>query len=406
MSQVSPIPKAYADPTIEPRLVMGDGPLSLEQERALGTYSAVDMTVLIDELEAAGLRGRGGAGFPAHVKWRTVAAASGPKVIVGNGEEGEPSSFKDRWLLVNRPHAVLDGLLIAADAVGAERIVLYVSHADAIASARRAVAELVAADCHARASTITIFEVAPTYVAGEESAACRAISGGPALPLAKPPRVFEAGVDGLPTLVANVETLAMAAWIARKGAIAYRKYGTDTSPGTALITLNGDCSKPGVFEVAYGTALSDAYARLAGGLDGPIVAILAGGWFGGVLPGSLIDIPMSFEDLRDQKSGFGCGSFTALTAASRPIKIVAEIAAWYARETAGQCGVCVKGTQAISGALAEVEAGTSTDATLTNLRRWGSSLGGRGACSFLDGAATLARTAVEALAESSMEVAR
>lgn len=406
MSAGAEIPSGYADPAIEPRLIVGDGPFGLEAECALGTYDPIDVNLLIDELEAAELRGRGGAGFPAHIKWRAVASAQGTKVVVGNGEEGEPASFKDRWLLTNRPHAVLDGLLMAAEAVGAGRIVLYVSHAEAIASVRWAVAELIEADLNERASAIEIFEVAPTYVAGEESAACRAINGGPALPLAKPPRVFEAGVDGRPTLVANVETLAMAAWIARNGAIAYRKYGTETSPGTALITLNGDCFKPGVFEVAYGTQLSDAYARLAGGLKGPIVAILAGGWFGGVLPGSLIDIPLSYEGLRDQKSGFGCGSFTALNAASRPIKVVADIAAWYAHETAGQCGVCIKGTQAISGAFAEVEAGTSTDATVTNLRRWGSSLGGRGACSFLDGAATLARSAVEALIENSMEIAR
>ena len=386
---------ARAYPGIEPRLMIDEtvrGPLSLGSELRLGTYSPVDTRGLIEKIEQAGLRGRGGAGFPAHIKWRAVTSPTSDTVIVANGEEGEPASLKDQWLLRHRPHLVLNGLLIAARTCNARRMIVYLSHEETVQSVKEALAELLESEADPNATKIELHVVTPTYVAGEETSACRSINGGPALPTAKPPRPSAVGVDGRPTLVSNVETLAHAAWIARRGSHAYRSCGTAASPGTTLITLTGDCGRSGVFEVPYGITLSEVFESLAGGVSGPLKALLAGGWFGGILPPKAIDLPITFEAWREAGSGLGCASFTALAGASDPIRVIAQIGEWYAHETAAQCGICVKGTKSIAEALQRLSDGATDAQTLSNLHRWGTSLRGRGACALLDGAANLART--------------
>jgi NADH:ubiquinone oxidoreductase subunit F (NADH-binding) len=377
-------------------------PLGLAAERLQGTYSQVEAGGLIDAIARAGLRGRGGAGFPAHIKWRAVAAAASGAVVVANGEEGEPASLKDRWLLTYRPHLVLEGLLLAGRACGAARMIVYLSHEETIHSVKKALSEVLESEIDPCATKIEVHVVAPTYVAGEETSACRSINGGPALPTAKPPRPSDAGVDGLPTLVSNVETLAQAAWISRHGAIAYRQYGSSASPGTTLITLTGDCGRAGVFEVPYGVRLTEAFSLLAGGFRGEVKAVLAGGWFGGVLPASSIELPITFEAWREAGSGLGCGTFTALGGASDPMRIVAQIGRWYARESAAQCGICVKGTKAIAEALQRLSVGKADQQTLSNLNKWGASLRGRGACALLDGATNLARSAYDNFVSTSL----
>ncbi|MGW9133941.1 NADH-ubiquinone oxidoreductase-F iron-sulfur binding region domain-containing protein [Streptomyces sp. NPDC055681] len=380
------VPSAGHAPGIEPRLAV-DRPLDLVAERERGTYQSPACADVIAELEAAGLRGRGGAGFPAHIKWRDVAKADGPRVVVANGEEGEPSSYKDRWLLTHRPHLVLDGLLLAARTVGADRAVVYLSHPETETAVRAAIAELGST----AGVRLEVHVVAPTYVAGEETAVCRSISGGPALPTARPPRVGEKGVDGLPTLVSNAETLAHAAWIARHGASAYRAHGTTESPGTTLVTLSGACARPGVYEVPYGLTVAELFG-LAGGFTSAPAGFLMGGWFGGLLGPSHAATVCTYEAVRAAGSGLGCAAITALDADREPLAVAAEVSAWYAAESAQQCGVCVKGTASIRDAFASLDAGTATARDRDNLARWGQTLPGRGACSFLDGAATWART--------------
>ncbi|WAP54767.1 NADH-ubiquinone oxidoreductase-F iron-sulfur binding region domain-containing protein [Streptomyces sp. S465] len=379
-------------PGIEPRLAV-DRPLDLGSERERSTYGPPTCPDVIAELQAAGLRGRGGAGFPAHVKWRGVAEAAGPRVVVANGEEGEPSSHKDRWLLTHRPHLVLDGLLIAARTVGADRAVVYLSHPETETAVRAAIAELEADDPAALPAGVRldVHVVEPTYVAGDETAVCRSISGGPALPTARPPRVGEKGVDGLPTLVSNVETLAHAAWIARHGAAAYRAHGSTDSPGTTLVTLSGACARPGVYEVPYGLTVAELF-DLAGGFTSPPTGFLMGGWFGGLLGPAHATTVCTYEDVRGAGSGLGCAAITALGSHEDPIAVAAEVSAWYAAQSAQQCGVCVKGTASIRDAFASLNAGTATERDRDNLARWGQTLPGRGACAFLDGAATWART--------------
>lgn len=374
----------------EARLVQGSGPSTLAQELDRG-YLASRGIDLMAALEPAGLRGRGGAGFPTHVKWRAVANADGATVVVANGHEGEPASAKDRWLLLNRPFLVLDGLLLAAVAVGASRAIVYVSRNDTAAAASAAVAQARASGLVPGGISLEVFRVSGGYVAGEESAVCRAINGGPALPTAKPPRPFEVGVDGRPTLVNNVETLAQAAWIAAHGADTFRAAGTSSSPGTALFTLNSPGGAGLVVEAGLGASVGTLFAEVGHQLA-PSDRLLMGGWFGGVLRESAADLMCCYDAMTKAGSGLGCASITALRH-DEVLPGVAELADWYAHESARQCGVCKNGTQAISQTLQRVAAGDLDPEHAEKLSRWGTSLPRRGACALLDGAAALARSA-------------
>lgn len=385
-------------PGLTPRLMVSEaraGYLDYESECGLGTYqSRIQGVGLLEEIDLSGLRGRGGAAFPAGIKWKAVAAQSGKKVVVANGEEGEPASFKDQWLLTHRPHLVIDGLLLAAEACGADRAVLYLSHEDTRESVQRALTELAHTDILKPSISVEIFMVAPTYVAGEETSAVRAISGGPALPLAKPPRPFEKGVDDLPTLVANVETLAHAAWISRHGAVAFREQGTEDSPGTALMTLSGACNRPGVYEVPFGVSIRSVVDTVGGGFSSEPRGLAIGGWFGGLSGPSGLDLLCEFDSCKAAGNGWGCGAITILGQHDDPVQFAAGLAAWYERESARQCGVCIKGTAAIAQTLKSLGEHRATLADKDNLVRWGQMLPGRGACAFLDGAAALSRTVV------------
>ena len=233
---------------------------------------------LIAALEASGVLGRGGAGFPVGRKWRRIAERPGGRaVVVANGAEGEPGSAKDRVLMAYRPHLVLDGALLAAEAIDADEIVLYVGreHETALASMRRAVADR-------RGETrrsIKVVEAPIGYVAGEASAAVHYLNNRDARPTTTPPRVSERGVKGRPTLVQNVESLAYAALIARFGPEWYRAMGRSATRGTALITITGAARDEGVREIEIGTTVGEV-AAAAGTNRADVRATLLGGYFG------------------------------------------------------------------------------------------------------------------------------
>src|SRR5215207_11313266 len=245
-------------PGIEPRLLrQGDENFALCREQ--GGYRPLDdADHLLGEVDLSGLLGRGGAAFPLAVKMRAVrdnGRRCGGAVVVANGEEGEPASIKDRWLLRHRPHLVLDGLRLAAQMVGAARAHVYVSDRQAAEAIETALTEVDAAVLEGLA--ISVVTVEPGYVAGEETAAVRVLNGGPAKPTDKPPRPLEEGVAGLPTLVSNVETLANLPFILGHGSDAYRAQGTSASPGTFLATVTGGGRPPALYELPHGTAVSE-----------------------------------------------------------------------------------------------------------------------------------------------------
>ena len=376
-------------PGLKPRLLRAD-PETLADYRNSGGYADLaDPQSLLEQVRQAGLQGRGGAAFPMAVKLSTVRSAheSGrDTVVVANGEEGEPASVKDRWLLSNRPHLVLDGLRLAAHIVGARHAHVYVSDPAAAAAIRAALAEVGVEGLGGL--TLSVHKVEPGYVAGEESAAVQAINGGPAKPTDKPPRVFQEGVGGLPTLVSNVETLANLPYIQRHGAVEYRTQGTQDSPGTFLATITGGGRPAGLYELPFGTPVSELLA-LHGISPETVRGALMGGYFAGLLDADVRTVTLDHETLRNIGSGLGCGA-VALITTECPVAVAAAVLAYFDRENAGQCGSCFNGTAAMAAAAAALRDGTATSDDLARLQRWSVVLKGRGACATLDAATNIA----------------
>src|SRR6202034_141207 len=352
------------------------------------TLAAAD--TLLDEVERSGLLGRGGAGFPLAVKLRTVRdnglRSSVDTVVVANGEEGEPASIKDRWLLRNRPHLILDGLRLAAAIVAADRAHVYVSDPESARSVETALSELGAGALGA--INVAVRVVDPGYVAGEDTAAVRALNGGPVKPTDKPPRPFEEGVDGLPTLVSNVETLASLPYLQRHGSAEFRSLGTSQSPGSFLVTVTGAGRAPGLYEIPHGLPFPELLA-LHGVSPDQVQGVLMGGYFAGLLDRGVLDATLDHETLRGLGSGLGNGAIAVITDEC-PLAVAASVLAYFDRENAGQCGSCFNGTAAMAAVAGALRDGVATAEDLARLRRWSVVLRGRGACATLDAATNVA----------------
>jgi NADH:ubiquinone oxidoreductase subunit F (NADH-binding) len=340
---------------------------------------------LIDDVGRAGLRGRGGARFPAARKLQAVAARRRPVVVV-NGCEGEPASQKDKVLMTQAPHLVLDGAALAAEAVGTREVILCVerNRPTVVAALESAIAERVATGLDR--VRFGIRQAPNRYVAGEESALIHWLNGGEAKPTLVPPRPFERGVDRRPTLVNNVETLAQMALIARYGAEWFRSVGTPDDPGTFLVTVSGAVARPGVYEVVGGTSLVSVIDG-AGGTMAQIQALLIGGYFGTWIPA-----PVAQHEALDAPSldwagaSLGCGVIAALPYAACGLVESARVTSWLAGQNAGQCGPCVNGLGAIAAGMARLVDGRDRDDTYRGLEQLMELVSGRGACRHPDGA--------------------
>jgi NADH:ubiquinone oxidoreductase subunit F (NADH-binding) len=353
---------------------------------------------IIEVIDASGLTGRGGAAFPVARKLRAVAAGRAPAVAVANAAEGEPAAFKDKTLLACNPHLVLDGLTLAARAVGADHAYLYV-HDDKrlVDVVRRAVLER-------RATMIdrpsTEFVVAPDrFISGEESAVVSVIEGRGPLPRAKPPRVFECGVYGRPTLVQNAETLAHIGLIARHGASWFRGLGTATEPGTMLCSVSGAVHRPSVVEAPIGIPIREVF-EVAGGLTEPVQAVLFGGYHGGWLRAAdVVPLALSNAELRPRGAALGAGVLVALPASVCGLAEAARVMLYLAEESAGQCGPCVHGLPRLAemfdrvalphGARRGQRASREIDRAIELLN-------GRGACNHPDGGVRFAISSLQA----------
>ena len=362
-------------------------------------------SALVDEIEASGLLGRGGAGFPVGRKWRALARRErGRAVVVVNGAEGEPASFKDRILMAHRPHLVVDGAILAADAIGADEVIVYVGeeHVAAAAAIRRAVDER----RNELRRPIRILEAPISYVAGEASAAVNFINTGDARPTSSPPRVSERGVDGAPTLVQNVESLAYVALIARYGEGWYRSAGRSTARGTALVTVTGAASVQGVREIELGTTVGELAVSAGAGSSG-VQAVVLGGYFGTWAPvDDVWDLPLDPTAMRARDLTFGCGIVGLLPMDVCGVNATADIMAFLAAETAGQCGPCVHGLRSIGDATRRVADGRAGSDEVSDIERWTSLVKGRGACHHPDGAAQLMTSALNVFGDEFIHHAR
>lgn len=387
-------------PAVGTRLMAGPGQATGyeridDHHRRLGPRPAGGKT-LFEVLAQSGLRGRGGAWFSTWRKWAAVGRSSdGHSVVVINASEGEPLSSKDRTLLMLRPHLVLDGAVLAADTLGADDIVLYLSKGS------KATEQAVQGALKERGRAglpepqIRIVRTAHRYIAGESSAAANRISGGPSKPKFSLQRSAEKGVDDRPTLVQNAETLAHVAMIARYGSDWFRRLGTQSSPGTTLMTLSGNVRKPGVYEVDLGARLGNVL-EAAGGTVTPAEGALLGGYFGTWLPATLLhDLPLDVDQLRSAHgASLGCGVLAVLPQGGCAVVEAARIFSYLAAENAGQCGPCVNGLAAIAEAMNRIAVSDSVPSDLDRVQRWIGMVRGRGACHHPDGAVGLLSSAL------------
>lgn len=352
--------------------VAGGGGEGLHSAQRRGSAETIDL------LDASGLRGRGGAGFPTGRKWRTVVENRSeeiPTVVVVNGAEGEPGTFKDRQILRFNPYGVIEGALIAATAVDASDVVIAVKASFVREKAQLAEAIDAANDAGWTDGIVMhVVEGPSTYLFGEETAMLEVIEGRPSFPRVSPPyrrglqpeqpgtghsaagihMATPGGSDEAPTLIDNVETLAHVALISRNGAEWFRSVGTDSSPGTVVCTISGATARHGVGEFEMGTSLREVIAALGGGArpGRAIVGVLPGvsnPWLGG----SDLDTPLTYEDMAAAGSGLGSAGFIVLDDATDLRLIAGDVARFLAIESCGQCERCKSDGLSVAGILAE-----------------------------------------------------
>ncbi|HUZ28326.1 MAG TPA: NADH-ubiquinone oxidoreductase-F iron-sulfur binding region domain-containing protein [Solirubrobacteraceae bacterium] len=372
-----------------PRLLAGlddsGAPMTLAQHAAVhGTLPPVHPHELMEAVQTSGLRGRGGADFPTARKLQAVAGRRGVSAVVVNGSETEPASQKDRLLLSRLPHLVLDGAVLAADAVGAREVIVQIG--DAARGSLDALQGAVAMRPDDPVS-VQIVTAPQGYVAGEESAVVNYLNRGVLLPTFVPPRPFERGYRGRPTLIQNPETLAQVALVARFGERWYRELGTAADPGSALVTVSGAVEVPGVYELAFGTRLDDLL-EAAGGPTESLRALLVGGYFGTwVDAGAAHALRLAREDLRGVGAALGSGVIIALGQSSCGLHESARVIDYLAGQSVRQCGPCTHGLRAIADSTGALASGTAQAGEHERLLRWAAEVRGRGACHHPDGAA-------------------
>lgn len=370
-----------------------------------GLWAALDRDPadVVEEIARAGLRGRGGAGFPTGVKWRSVVQAGVdtdcPVYLVCNGAEGEPGTYKDRSLITHNPYQLLEGILIALHAMGGEAAFIGIKArfttererlADAMAQMRTAGWEGI--------DRIQVVAGPDEYLFGEEKAMLEVIEGKLPLPRILPP--FMTGLFATmerpnPTAANNVETLSHVPHILAKGADWFRARGTEETPGTMLFTVIGDVARPGVYELAMGTSLRTLVVDIAGATD--IKAIYSGVSNAVILP-HVLDLPMDFESFKEAGTGLGSGGFIVYDSSHCMVKVAATMAQFLAIESCGQCLACKLGTTEIAARLTSIDRGQGTSTDIEQVRRRTTSVTDLARCGLPVGAQVL-RATVEAFAE-------
>jgi NADH:ubiquinone oxidoreductase subunit F (NADH-binding)/NADH:ubiquinone oxidoreductase subunit E len=356
-------------------------PESLDDALVAGTYRALAQALddspdrVVEQVKASGLQGRGGAFFPAAIKWEACRQTRGePKYLVMNGEEGEPGIFKDRHLMEGDPHQILEGALLAAYAAGATRLILYV-HGEAELSARRlarAVADaetagLVGARVLGRdvSCFVELRRGAGGFVLGEETALLESIEGRRAQPRTRPPFPVESGLWGRPTVINNVETLATVPSILADGADRFVALGTASASGPKVFGLSGPIRRPGVVETRNGVTLSALLNGLGGGLpeSRAFLGALVGGPSGSVVPRALFDVPM---EPRGRVSP-GTGGIVAIPVGASIVSIVETLLAFNANESCGKCTPCREGAPRLLAMIDELRRSSRAAATRTEI---------------------------------------
>lgn len=339
-------------------------PESIDEYRARGGYDALHRALtemspegVIEEITSSGLRGRGGGGFPTGKKWSLAAAQSAPiKYMICNADEGDPGAFMDRSVLEGDPHRVLEGVAIAAYAIGASRGYVYVraEYPLAIRRLERAIAAARRAGLLGErlfdspfSFDVAIKEGAGAFVCGEETALIASIEGRRGTPRRRPPYPSESGLMGRPTVINNVETLANVPWILRHGADQFASYGTEGSKGTKVFALAGKIEQSGLIEIPMGMPIGDIVYKIGGGVrDGKrLKAIQMGGPSGGCIPASLADVPVDYESLKATGAIVGSGGMIILDEDTCMVDVARFFLDFTQKESCGKCTFCRIGTK-------------------------------------------------------------
>jgi NADH-quinone oxidoreductase subunit F len=354
---------------------------------------------VIDEVARANLRGLGGAGFPTAKKWSFVPKESPkPKYLVVNADEGEPGTFKDRYILERDPHSLLEGMLIAAYAIGSHKAYVYI-RGEYFQPARRFLRAVEEAYAHGWLGKniqgsgfdldVVVHRGAGAYICGEETALLTSLEGGKGFPKLKPPFPAVSGLFQCPTIVNNVETLACVTFILRAGAKRFADLGTSLQGGTRLFSVSGHVNRPGLYEASVGVTLRKLIEGYAEGVRGgrKLKAVIPGGISAKVLAAGEIDVPMDFDSLTAAGSMAGSGGVIVMDESTSMVEALLSAAKFFAHESCGQCSPCREGTGWVYRIVRRIADGRGRPQDLDDLLGIARDMEGKTICVFADAAA-------------------
>jgi NADH-quinone oxidoreductase subunit F len=349
-----------------------------------GGYEALRQTLalspeaIIAEVKASGLRGRGGAGFPTGVKWGFIPKDAPVKYLAVNTDEGEPGTFKDRLIVERDPHSILEGVVIAAYAIGAHRAFVYI-RGEFFLGVKRWIKAISDAYAHGFLGKnilgsgfdldVSVHRGAGAYICGEETAMIESLEGGRGEPRQKPPYPAQKGLWQKPTLVQNVETLANIPHIIRCGADWYSAIGTAHSKGPKIFCISGHVNRPGNYELPLGVTLRELIEEHAGGvrMGRKVKAVIPGGASTPILTADQLDAPMAFETLQEAGSALGTGAVIVMDETTDMVEVVRRTAGFFVHESCGGCSPCRIGGMRLLETLETVAAGRGTNKDLLKL---------------------------------------
>ena len=361
-------------------------PENINQYIALGGYAALDKALTMTpeevtaEITSSRLRGRGGAGFPVGLKWQSGRLAPGDeKYVICNGDEGDPGAFMDRSILESNPHQVLEGLALSAYAVGAKKGIFYIraEYPRAIQRVHKAIEQ--ARDKGLIGSSVLgstfnfeveVFQGSGAFVCGESSALVNSMEGNMGIPRHRPPRLSVSGYRGKPTIINNVKTLCYVPLILNRGADWFTSNGSEGCPGTAVFTLVGKVANTGLVEVPMGTTLRQLIYDVGEGIPGEkqFKAVQIGGPSGGCLPGSMLDVPIDFDSLKEAGAIMGSGGLVVLDEDDCMVSVARYFLEFTQQESCGKCTFCRLGTRHMLDILDDITTGKGTTESLTVLQ--------------------------------------
>ncbi len=385
---------------------------NLENYLKLGGYEGLKKALsmepdsIIEEVKRSNLRGRGGAGFPTGLKWSFMPKGEGQKYFVCNADEGEPGTFKDRYIMSENPHQLIEGMVIGGYAIGATVGYIYIrGEFEFIAKIlQNAIDEAYEKGFLGKNILGSGFDFdlyihlgAGAYICGEETGLINSLEGKTGQPRLKPPFPAQYGVFGKPTTVNNVETIACVPEIIRKGADWFLTIGPDKNNGTKIYAVSGHVNNPGVFELPMGTPLREIIFEHAGGIIGgkKLKAVIPGGSSAPVLGPEHLDIPMDFDSLKNVGSMLGSGAIIVMSEDTCIVEAFTRLAKFYAHESCGQCTPCREGTAWMYKILKRIEEGNGRAGDLDLLLDICNKIMGRTICPLGDAAVLCIKPAIE-----------